>query len=225
MTINATAPVVSKTTLSSITGTCSISQPAAPTALSSCGDEKIVGTTTVIFPLTDKNVTEITWTFTDKNGLTSTQKQVIEWTSIDATVTVEGETITANQENASYQWYKCGGVLLSGKNTQSLKVLTSGSYFVTITKDGCQQTSECTDEITISNTIDVYNTNTMSIYPNPATNIIHIESNSSEALEIYEVTGQLIFSTDYTDYLNISNLIDGIYFLKQGEKRSRFIKQ
>ena len=69
-----TGPIPDKVSLPDLTGECSISAPAAPTATDNCG-ENLTGTPDVSFPIAAQGTTVITWSFEDQNGNISTQTQ------------------------------------------------------------------------------------------------------------------------------------------------------
>ncbi len=71
-----TAPVADAESLDDVTGQCSVGMPVAPTATDNC-DGEVTGTTDLEFPVTAQGTTEITWTFEDAAGNTSTQTQNI----------------------------------------------------------------------------------------------------------------------------------------------------
>jgi len=54
------------------------------------------------------------------------------------------------------------------------------------------------------------------VYPNPTHNYIkiNIPNNTIFSTDIYNITGQLVSITSNQDYLNISKLNSGIYFVK-----------
>lgn len=55
----------------------------------------------------------------------------------------------------------------------------------------------------------------ISLFPNPASETLTVKSNGTvAAVEIYNVTGQMVLSVKNTSSLNISNLESGIYLLK-----------
>ncbi|MCP4522441.1 MAG: leucine-rich repeat protein [Cytophagales bacterium] len=64
----------------------------------------------------------------------------------------------------------------------------------------------------------------ISIYPNPSTHYITVQSLSDEIINIYSVTGTLIMSSE-SKTIDISELPTGVYLLKQGESSTRFIKE
>jgi hypothetical protein len=68
------------------------------------------------------------------------------------------------------------------------------------------------------------------IYPNPAHNLLHIETNIYESVnvEIYNLSGCKILQHTMTDLnysVNVSNFTAGIYFIKVGNAVQKFVKQ
>ncbi len=68
------APVPDVAILPDLEGKKSVDMPAVPTATDNCG-AIIMGTTDAIFPITEKGLTIITWTYDDGNGNTVFQTQ------------------------------------------------------------------------------------------------------------------------------------------------------
>lgn len=67
--------------------------------------------------------------------------------------------------------------------------------------------------------LDDNNQDVFSVYPNPATNQVHISSatNSLKTVAIYNVLGKQVLSTTTTKTLDISMLASGIYLLEVNE--------
>ena len=68
------------------------------------------------------------------------------------------------------------------------------------------------------------------LFPNPATTLLNIKSDLSfQSLTVYNTSGQLIFSQNYSDTLDISEFSSGLYYLYlEGEKGGifkSFVKQ
>lgn len=58
-------------------------------------------------------------------------------------------------------------------------------------------------------------TDVLEIFPNPTHNIININSNKKiNKIELYDLQGKLILKENETDQINISNLKEGVYFIK-----------
>ena len=72
-----TALVADAMSLPTLSGQCYVEAPLAPTASSEC-EGTITGSTTTVFPITDINIEEITWIYTDSQGSTITQTQAVE---------------------------------------------------------------------------------------------------------------------------------------------------
>ncbi|MFH6969885.1 hypothetical protein ACHRVL_23035, partial [Flavobacterium sp. FlaQc-28] len=64
-----TAPIIP--TLTAVTAECSVDSLPAPTTTDNCAGT-ITGTTTTQFPITTQGESDVTWTFDDRNGNTTT---------------------------------------------------------------------------------------------------------------------------------------------------------
>ena len=85
----------------------------------------------------------------------------------------------------------------------------------------------------LENTTKVVNTykNTFSVYPNPANNylqIVNTENNWGEVIWVLDITGKPVKQTKITSnktIIQISDLENGIYFIKIGTQVKKFIKE
>lgn len=76
--------------------------------------------------------------------------------------------------------------------------------------------------------IENYNSNqSLHVFPNPAIDFVTISNPASNTIRIYNVLGELISEQelDNTKNVNISSLTEGIYFIKNGTKTLKIIKQ
>ncbi|WP_428223268.1 T9SS type A sorting domain-containing protein [Flavobacterium sp.] len=164
-------------------------------------------------------ITTYTVTSFDVNGIKDIQNIYITVNPTpDNTVDLNGNTFTAVESNANYQWFRCDGVetLISGANSQSYTPTDLlGQYKVRITKGPCEIDSEC-KSITLSNT-DFDNAKFINIYPNPAENFIKIESPLNTKGCLINSIGQTIatftIEKDKTTELKLDNLNRGVYFI------------
>jgi hypothetical protein len=88
--------------------------------------------------------------------------------TIDNTVVINQNTLTAVQNNAQYQWLDCNKNYqpIEGATSQSFEPEISGSYAVQITKDNCTVVSDC---YTTYLGFDTPQKNNFNVYPNPST--------------------------------------------------------
>jgi hypothetical protein len=64
---------------------------------------------------------------------------------------------------------------------------------------------------------NAFNTSGMKLYPNPVRNILNVSLKNLKAIEVYNVTGQLLLSSKTSGdshTLNVESLKSGIYILK-----------
>lgn len=143
---------------------------------------------------------------------------------VDITTTVNttggGETLTATESGAQYQWLTCPGKLpINGATLQSFTPVSSGSYACVISKNGCSDTSTC-NEVIISNVISIQDELSSTVYPNPCSDmlIIHIHNDALFNGSIYDLTGRLVSRLALHQGKNMfsftgNGLEDGVYVL------------
>ncbi|MEG1021551.1 MAG: T9SS type A sorting domain-containing protein [Myroides sp.] len=82
------------------------------------------------------------------------------------------------------------------------------------------------DQVKTENTLDK-----VQIYPNPVTSgkiYINAETNSVKAIELYDMLGKRILTTEMNGYqkeLNVANLKAGVYILKLSEKNNSITRK
>ncbi len=144
--------------------------------------------------------------------------------SLDLSTSVNGDSITANQDSATYQWVDCNNSFMPipGETSQHFVASTSGNYAVIITYDGCADTSACVN-IIISNLNDFKKEYNLVIYPNPSSGKfkIHISKLETDVeIQIMNIHGQLlrkenfvIFSSSLMKEIDLSKLPKGVCFI------------
>lgn len=145
--------------------------------------------------------------------------------SIDNTVIPFSDGFFAQQQNADYQWLDCNDDFspIIAETAISYVPQESGSYAVLISQEDCEAQSDCFD---FSVNIEEIGNRILKIYPNPASEIINLESTpQNETYIIYNHQGQSIMSgVLHSDQINVSSLDPAIYVLEiDGERRVRFI--
>jgi hypothetical protein len=156
-------------------------------------------------------------TITNKAGCDSVMILNLTITNLNATVTVTGQTITADSVGVTYQWINCtnGNTSIPGATGQSFTPPGSGSYAVIETKNGCMSTSICTAIVVTG--IKETETNPVRVYPNPGNGLYTITLPEQAQIKIVSLTGAVVFDQriskgDHTlDLLNITN---GVYMVQ-----------
>ncbi len=96
-------------------------------------------------------------------------------------------------------------------------------YKVNNTSIATEGTFECINKIS---EIEMSN---LKLYPNPAKTMLNIVNITDENVSIYDITGRLVISVQTIGQeevsINISDLSEGMYFVKVGNHNAKFIKQ
>jgi hypothetical protein len=94
---------------------------------------------------------------------------------INTMVSMNGNTLTAEEPDALYQWLNCdqGYAAISGETGRELRLARQGNYAVAITKNACTDTSECsmlspTGQAWLSMPV-------FRLFPNPVSGILHVQ--------------------------------------------------
>lgn len=101
-----------------------------------------------------------------------------------------------------------------------LLIITSFSAQAQTTKNNA------TEQAKTENTLEK-----VQIYPNPVTGgkiFITADNNSTKTIELYDMLGKRIFSTDMNSYqkeINVSSLKAGVYILKLTEKNNSITRK
>ena len=153
-------------TLPSISDECSVAAPTAPTATNSCGTV-VIGVPDVTFPITTQGTTQVTWTYDDGEGNTTTQMQDVVVEDVSAPVpnlavlpdlTNQCEATMILPPSATDN---CTGTI-TGTTTTTFPITTPGNSTITWTfDDGNGNVSTQTQNVvnpTIDNTLTVNGT-------------------------------------------------------------------
>ena len=157
----------------------------------------------------------------DINNCLSTSSTIItEPAPLIVTISVNGVYLEATSGFVSYQWLDGNGSFILGANSQNYLPSNAGDYSVEVTdQNGCTGISN-----TINYIIESLNSenNILSIYPNPASNWITLETqeNIKNDINIINVIGEKVYTIskdkflDNYEMINISNLPKGTYIIQ-----------
>ncbi|MBL1281319.1 MAG: SBBP repeat-containing protein [Fluviicola sp.] len=179
--------------------------------------------------------TTAAYTLTNSNGCDSIVTLNLTITSIDTSITANGATLTANLSSGNYQWLDCdnGFNPITGATNQSYTATTNGSYAVTISSNGCTDTSSCVMVSTV-NIEDIIFESDIMVYPNPTSDLITVEFGDLKDVQITitDLTGKIVYKTHQVEKqkvnVSLENLKEGNYIItinsNKISKRFKFIK-
>jgi hypothetical protein len=139
----------------------------------------------------------------------------------DTALTLAGSTLTSAASNATFQWIDCAtNQPIAGATGSSFTPTASGNYAVTVTVNGCSQTSDCRAVIGLD-VNDIALTSLLKIYPNPATTRLVIDNESGTTIRqinVLTAQGALAFKVPPTagtkQSIELGNLSTGVYFIQ-----------
>lgn len=137
--------------------------------------------------------------------------------AVDNRVSQTASMLTANQASVSYQWIDCNtDTPISGATGQSYVPTSNGVYAVELSTGNCMERSDCI--VFDSLGINEFSEDDISVFPNPVSDVLHIETTLELDLEynLYNVAGKLLLNGSTTEELtklNIKSFPQGVYFL------------
>jgi hypothetical protein len=197
-----------------------------------------------------KNVATIKVRIIDNNGCVSKTSSSSVKTKVNpnpiATISPSGTVQKPSTGNIKlsaspssgvlWQWYK-NGVIIVGATAKQYDASSLGSYTVAITKLGCTGFSAPTIVSATGNKSTTEITNNqqllLSAYPNPFTNDVYLQINTSEKetsadVIVTDIIGKVVYRLPSIDIkpettlrLNLSNLSAGVYFISYKDNLGR----
>jgi lysophospholipase L1-like esterase len=167
-------------------------------------------------------------------------------TSKPAILQNDGTKTPVDADYAEYRWYKDGALISNGVAQYSFNATAAGTYKVAVKLNANADDVLVSDEITISQPVELYlkdngtitltesdNAQSFSIFPNPVADELRITNykvRNGDEIEIYNISGRKInnsqFSTLNSDLkIDVSTLSAGIYFVKVGGNIAKFVKE
>ncbi len=141
---------------------------------------------------------------------------------VDVTISVNGNVLsTAATDYDSWQWYR-NDTLINGATNATYTATANGHYSVVVTKSGCSDT----DYYSISNISvhDLANDPVITVYPNPAGDVLHIISTVAANVTLSDIEGRQVLQAQHAGTIDISGLAKGVYLLMIRNTEGRLIK-
>ena len=149
----------------------------------------------------------------------------VSFFSVDNSVTIANGSITANQLNATYEWFFCiDGFTSIGVTDPSFSPTDPfGAYAVVVTYQGCSATSDCIASSIVVG-VDEAESNSFTAFPNPTSGIVQFSAAVSG--QLMDASGRRIMNISNTMEMDISDLPQGLYVLRTDDGANiRLMKQ
>lgn len=135
-------------------------------------------------------------------------------------ITVSGGVNLSTGSFTSYQWYK-DGVAIPGATSQNYTATSNGSYTVQVTDaQGCTGTSAAKVVTSVSVGEVTASGATISVWPNPAGDLLHIESKVQADVAVFSIEGRKILQHRNVRKINTSGLSQGLYLAVISDHRT-----
>ncbi|NGF74823.1 T9SS type A sorting domain-containing protein [Fluviicola sp. SGL-29] len=209
---------------STITLNLTINQPTSSTSTqTACGSYTLNGQTYT-------NSGTYTQVIPNANNCDSTITLNLTINDVNTTVTASGIVLTATQSGATYQWINCDNndAPIAGATAQSFTPTQNGNYAVTITANGCTETSDCIPVNSVG--IETIEQNDWSVYPNPGSGVFTVSSAqvfNDVLIEVYSSLGQLVYESTHSGkeiIINLNEQPNGVYILNINKQPFRVVK-
>jgi len=137
--------------------------------------------------------------------------------ALNLTVSAAGNSLTSNENGATYQWIDCnnGNLPMGGETSQTFNAQASGDYAVIVTENGCSDTSACNNVVFTG--MSKEHTSYVRTYPNPVKDMLTVEmEKSNNELTLYDISGRVIYHTlaSQKAQLDMKQEGKGLYILK-----------
>lgn len=156
--------------------------------------------------------------FTTIAGCDSIIYTEIEIEDFAVSISESNNVLSTTINNVSYQWINCKtGEAIAGETNSSFSPQENGDYGLQITSaSGCVSESDCISFVKVGIEEEITNTY-VKVYPNPFLDNLLIEIGTKNAqIEIVNITGKLIYTTNQKDRItqvNLQSLSSGVYFV------------
>lgn len=126
----------------------------------------------------------------------------------------EGDVLSTTSSFTSYQWYR-NNIAITEATSETYTLTQNGSYFVKVSSGSCSNISDTVliDDVNPNAIDDISMSNKIKVYPNPAKDIIHIDSPIPVNISIVTLSGKILLSENKAKIINIETLSPGIYFI------------
>lgn len=149
-------------------------------------------------------------------------------TVLSSDVLFNGILLASVEVGATYQWLDCNNLFapIDSAIEQTFTPDSIGNFAVRISKNGCVITSNCINTSNVNTSHVEKDLNLIKIYPNPVLHNVFIEIESQTIFEVFNAKGVLVKSLNLSlsDIVDLSDLSQGVYFIKAKNQNFKIIK-
>ncbi|MNJ83400.1 hypothetical protein D3C87_08180 [compost metagenome] len=149
---------------------------------------------------------------------------------IDAEIQQVGLNLVADLGGDGYQWVNCatGNTPIPGATNSFYEATQNGTYAVIVTIGSCSRLSNCIS-ITTVGMEEWSQIENLSLFPNPTSGTLTIQSSGSQDLKVINLVGSVVRTISVTagesKQVDLSSLGAGSYYLQSKTKVIRFVIQ
>lgn len=153
---------------------------------------------------------------------------------LDNTVSSNSNFLSANEQNANYQWYDCStSQIIVGETNANFYPTASGNYSVLVSNGTCDVSSNCVNFNSISISDNISFTNEIELYPNPTCGLLNVsvankKVSSSLEILIYNALGEIVkrqIMYESKIEIDTSDLNSGIYWVHLQSDSGSIVKK
>lgn len=168
------------------------------------------------------------YNYTNAYGCASVDTLHLTLSSVVTAISNVGNTISAYQSGATYQWIDCStNTPIVGATNQSFTATQNGDYAVIVIDGSCSDTSDCVSITTAG--LSAIALNDWKVYPVPTSTDLTIASSTPMDVEILDMLGKKVMQINLkegTTIIDVQSLTNGVYFVKRNDGESlKFIKE
>lgn len=168
------------------------------------------------------------------NGCDSVVTLNLTINTVDVSVTANDPQITANAVGAAYVWLDCDDnySVITGETGQMFTASANGNYAVSVTENGCTDTSACTPITTVGiEDFDMFGE--VAVYPNPTNGLVNIDLGTftGASVQVIDLNGKVVYTANNASGLFTFELnqAPGIYMvevrIENNSRRFKVIKE
>ncbi len=138
-------------------------------------------------------------------------------------LSANGNMLQTDNTYTTYQWYR-NNVAISGATSSTYSYTHDGFYKVYVTTDaGCNGMSAAfpVNSLKVGT---VVNTEELTIFPNPTTGMITVNTSALLNIIIQNIAGKLMMKKQATNSIDITSLPNGLYIIKLLDKNNNVLK-